>query len=278
MLCRRLDERTPGCTVSRIELASIAALKTYDPPIAALKGERLDRVERRGKYVCMKLATHWLVIHLARGGWISWRPRLTASTGRPGRGPLALRVGLEDGAGFDVTEMGTEKRLAIWVVASPDNIEAVATLGPDPLDPALTTERLGEVLAREKGDLKHAISRQSVIAGIGNAYSDEILHAAKLSPFKPAARLNPAELARLHDALFGITTDALGRAAGLALEDLKDAKRRNMSVHGRAGLPCPVCGDTVQEVSFATRTLQYCPRCQTGGQPLADRRMSRLLR
>lgn len=208
ILCRRLDEHTHGRRVSRIELASIAALKTYDPPIAALRGERFEGIERRGKYVCMNLGEHWLVIHLARGGWVRWRPRLTASSGRPGKGPLALRVGLEESAGFDVTEMGTEKRLAIWVVASPDDIEAVATLGPEPQDPALTAERLGEMLARENGDLKHAISRQSVIAGVGNAYSDEVLHAAKLSPFKPAAKLSPAELGRLHDALFRITTDA----------------------------------------------------------------------
>jgi formamidopyrimidine-DNA glycosylase len=276
-LARRLDERTRGRSVERLELASVSALKTYEPPISALKGEAFGGVERRGKYVCMRIGRNWLVVHLARGGWVRWREKLTASPGRPGRGPLALRVGLGTD-GFDITEMGTEKRLALWVVADPADVEGIATLGPEPLDPSLTIERLGGLLAAEKGDLKHAISRQSVIAGVGNAYSDEVLHAARLSPFKPAAKLTPGELEALHSALTGVIGDAVERAAALDLDELKDGKRQHMSVHGRAGESCPVCGDTVREVSFATRSLQYCPSCQTGGRPLADRRLSRLLK
>jgi formamidopyrimidine-DNA glycosylase len=296
ILCRRLDERCAGRQVDRLELASISALKTFDPPLSSLAGHVIESCSRRGKYVCFKLrfgdgpspttgggehgpraGTTWLVIHLARGGWIKWRRQLAAAA-RPGKGPLALRVGLVGGEGFDVTEMGTEKRLAVWAVGSPDEIEGVATLGPEPLEEGCSLERLGAILSAEKGDLKHVLSRQSIIAGVGNAYSDEALHAARLSPFKQAARLSPAELERLHAGLNLVLSEAVERAAPLDLDELKDGKRQGMRVHGRAGLACPVCGDTVREVSFATRSLQYCPTCQTGGKPLADRRLSRLLK
>ena len=277
-LTRRLDERARGRTVTRLEVAAISALKTYEPPVATLRGATLHRVSRRGKYVCFEIGEHVLVLHLARGGWVRWWETLTTNPGRPSRGPLALRVGLAEGDGFDVTEMGREKRLAVWVVRDPSEVDGIATLGPEPLDPALTEERLGRLLARERGDLKHALSHQSLIAGVGNAYSDEVLHAARLSQFKPAAKLDPDELGRLHAALVGTVGAAVERAARLDLAELKDGKRQHMAVHGRSGAPCPVCGDTVREVSYADRSLQYCPTCQTGGRVLADRRLSRLLK
>jgi formamidopyrimidine-DNA glycosylase len=189
-----------------------------------------------------------------------------------------MSVGLEGGVGFDVTEMGSQKRLAIWVVTDPSQIEGIATLGIDPLDPDFTKERLAQILSEESGTVKTVLARQSAIAGIGNAYSDEALHVAKLSPFKPAARLSDEELARLHDAVVSVVSEAADRALGLAASELKGDKKRSMRVHGRTGEKCPECGDTVREVSFSTRSLQYCPTCQTGGKPLADRRMSRLLR
>ena len=278
ILARRLEERFAGRSLTRLELGSISALKTFSPPLRDLVGRPLGPVTRRGKYVCAEAGGDWLVMHLARGGWVKWRQKLPPAPVRPGRGPLALRAGFEEGDGFDVTEMGTEKRLAIWVVATPDDVEGIATLGPEPLDPSFSAERLGAILGGEAGDLKRALSRQSLIAGVGNAYSDEALHAARLSPFKPAAKLAPEELARLHAALVGVLSEAIERSAGLDLEELKDGKRQGMRVHGRTGLACPVCGDTVREVSYATRSLQYCPTCQTGGKPLADRRLSRLLK
>jgi formamidopyrimidine-DNA glycosylase len=278
ILCRRLDERCRGRVVERAELGSIAALKTFDPPLTSLLGSPIEGCTRRGKYLCTNVSGTWLVMHLARGGWVKWRQKLAPATLRPGRGPMALRVGIEGGGGFDVTEMGTEKRLAIWLVGAPEAVEGLATLGPEPLDASFTTERLAGLLDSEKGDLKHALARQSLIAGVGNAYSDEALHAARLSPFKPAAKLGAEELERLHGALVGVLTDAIERSAALDLDELKDGKRQGMRVHGRTGLPCPVCGDIVREVSFATRSLQYCPTCQTGGKPLADRRLSRLLK
>ncbi len=277
ILCRRLEERTRGQAITRVEVASVAALKTHTPPISALSGLTLDRVGRRGKYVCIEAGGLFLVIHLARAGWVRWRDKLPPPSGRWGRGPLALRVGFAVG-GFEVTEMGTEKRLALFLVSSPTDVEGVATLGIDPFDPAFSHERLGELLSGEKGDLKHALSRQSLIAGVGNAYSDEALHAARLSPFKPAQKLSAGEIERLHSALVSVLRAAVEQASGLDLDQLKDGKRQHMAVHGRKGQPCPACGDTVREVSFATRSLQYCATCQTGGKPLADRRLSRLLK
>ncbi|HLI44894.1 MAG TPA: DNA-formamidopyrimidine glycosylase family protein [Acidimicrobiales bacterium] len=278
ILARRLGERTVGRRIEAVQVASISALKTYDPPVTALAGRAINSVGRRGKYVCIDTGGLWLVFNLARSGWVRWREQLATSEARPGRGPLALRVRLEDGGGFELTEMATDKRLAVFVARSPLDIEAVATLGPEPLDPAFTRERLGELLAAESGDLKHVLSRQSVIAGVGNAYSDEALHAARLSPFKPAAKLSEAELTALHGALVGALTEAIARSENLELDQLKDTKRSGMRVHGRTGQACPVCGDTVREVAYATRSLQYCPTCQTNGRLLADRRLSRLLK
>jgi formamidopyrimidine-DNA glycosylase len=283
LLCRRLDERCAGRKVDRLELASISALKTFDPPLRALVGRTFESCSRRGKFVCIGFGAdsappEWLVMHLARAGWVKWRTKLSTAPLKLGRGPMVLRVGFEGGDGFDVTEMGHERRLAVWTTHSPADIESVATLGPEPLDTAFTEERFAEILLGEKGDLKHCLSRQSVIAGVGNAYSDEALHAAKLSPFKSAAKLAPDEVSRLYAALIGVLREALDRGEGLDLDELKDGKRSGMRAHARTGLPCPVCGDTIREVSFATRSLQYCPTCQTGGRPLADRRMSRLLK
>jgi formamidopyrimidine-DNA glycosylase len=278
ILCRRLDEHTRGKLVERLELASISALKTFDPPLRSLEGRFVKGVERRGKYVCTEIDGDFVVLNLARSGWVKWRDKMTATVPRPGRGPLALRARFEGGCGFDVTEMATEKRLAIWVVHSLEHIDGIATLGPEPLSGTFTRERLAALLAGQKGDLKHALSRQSLIAGVGNAYSDEALHAARLSPFKSAAKLSGDELDRLYAGLITVLSEAIARAADLDMDELKDGKRTGMRVHGRTGQACEVCGDTVREVAFSTRSLQYCPTCQTGGKPLADRRLSRLLK
>ena len=277
-LTRFLDERVAGKLVERCDLAAIAALKTVDPPLSSLVGRRLVSCSRRGKYLCFDAGGEWLVVHLARGGWVKWYDALPAPRARPGRGPLALRLGIEGGAGLDVTEMGTEKRLALWVVRDPADIEGVATLGPDPLDPAFDPAALARVLADAPGTVKTALSSQSLIAGIGNAYSDEILHTARLSPFKPARNLDDDEVRRLHDAIVEVLGDALARAVGHAAAELKGDKKRAMRVHGRTGEPCPECGDRIREVWSVSRSLQYCPTCQTGGKPLADRRLSKLLR
>ncbi|MGH9154528.1 MAG: Fpg/Nei family DNA glycosylase [Acidimicrobiales bacterium] len=273
-----LSERAAGLVVERAELAAFSALKTVDPPLAALVGRTMVRVARRGKFLVFALEPLVLVVHLARGGWVRWSDPLTTRVARPGKGPLALRIGLSGGAGFDITEAGTEKRLAAYVVRAPEDVEGIARLGPDPLDPSFDAPALAAALAAHGGQLKAALVSQSTVAGVGNAYSDEALHVARLSPFKPVARLTGEEVSRLHAAVVQVLGDALGRSAGRAASELKDEKRSGMRVHGRAGQPCPECADTVREVSFATRSLQYCPTCQTGGRPLADRRLSRLLK
>ncbi|HUY23503.1 MAG TPA: DNA-formamidopyrimidine glycosylase family protein [Acidimicrobiales bacterium] len=277
-LTRFLHGRVAGRSVERCELGAIAALKTVDPPLSALVGRRAASCTRRGKYVCLELDGVWLVVHLARGGWVRWRDKLPPDRVRPGRGPLALRVGLDGASGFDITEMGTEKRLALWVVGDPDEVDGVATLGVEPLEPGFDADVLAGLLAGAAGNVKTVLASQSVIAGIGNAYSDEILHVARLSPFKPARNLERSEVERLHAAVVGVLGDAVARAVGQEASELKGDKKRAMRVHGRTGEVCPECGDVVREVSFATKSLQYCATCQTGGKPLADRRLSRLLR
>lgn len=277
-LVRFLDEHCRDRRVERAEIAALSALKTYAPPIESLVGSTVTAVTRRGKYLVLRAGENWLVLHLARGGWVQWREKTPAARARPGRGPLALRVGLSDGSGFDVTEQGTEKRLAIWIVAELTQVEGLARLGPDPLDPSFSADEMAGLLQGRTGNIKTVLTDQSVIAGVGNAYSDEALHAAKLSPFKPAAKLEPKEVAALHDALVGVLREAVERSLGLPAGGLKAEKKSGMAVHGRTGQPCPVCGDTIRQVSFATKSLQYCPTCQTGGKPLADRRLSRLLK
>jgi formamidopyrimidine-DNA glycosylase len=180
---------------------------------------------------------------------------------------------------FDLTEAGTRKRLAVYVVRDRESIEGVARLGPEPLDDAFTVDVFAQILSDAGGkQLKGVLREQGTIAGIGNAYSDDILHAARLSPFKAAGKLTPDEIATLYAAIHDVLTDAVTRSAGLGAGDLKAEKKLGMRVHGRTGQPCPVCGDVVREVSFADSSLQYCATCQTGGAPLADRRLSRLLK
>jgi formamidopyrimidine-DNA glycosylase len=274
-LARFLAARVTGRTVTRAELGSLSALKTYQPPLSALVGGTVTATGRRGKYLTITVGDVVLVAHLARGGWVQWREALTPARAKPGKGPLALRLGFDDGSGFDVTEQGTEKRLALWVVRDPSEVERVAGLGPDALDPAF---ELGPLLEGRRAQLKGVLTDQTVIAGIGNAYSDEALHVARLSPFKMADSLKPDEVARLQDAIVSVLTDAVARSSGLPAAGLKAEKKSGMRVHGRTGQPCPECGDTVREVSFASTSLQYCPTCQTAGKPLADRRLSRLLK
>ena len=233
---------------------------------------------RHGKFLDLDVDGLHLIAHLSRAGWLHWRDQLPTTLLKPGKGPIALRVHLGHGAGFDLTEQGTQKRLAVYVVRSPQEVPGIARLGPDPLADDYSLEDFTALLASDRSQIKGLLRDQSKLAGIGNAYSDEILHAAKLSPFKPAANLSDEETKTLYDAMRDVLTDAVSRARGLNAGDLKAEKKLGMRVHGRAGQPCPVCGDTVREVSFADSSLDYCATCQTGGKPLADRRLSRLLK
>ncbi|MFC4908576.1 Fpg/Nei family DNA glycosylase [Actinomadura gamaensis] len=274
-----LRERAVGHAVARVDVLAISALKTYDPPITSLGGLTVTGVARHGKFLDIDVDGLHLVVHLARAGWLRWRDELPVKPVRPGgKNPLAMRVHLDDGSGFDLTEAGTKKGLAVYVVHDPADVEGVATLGPDPLDPSFTVETLAGIVRGKRTQIKGLLRDQKIVAGIGNAYSDEVLHAAKMSPFKIANTLTDEEVQTLYDAMITTLRDAVARSEGLAAQDLKAEKKTGLRVHGRTGQKCPVCGDTVREVSFADSSLQYCPTCQTNGKPLADRRLSRLLK
>jgi formamidopyrimidine-DNA glycosylase len=274
-----LRDRAVGHAVARVDAVAINVLKTYDPPPHALHGMTVDGVQRHGKFLDLDIGGLHLVMHLARGGWLTWKKAQPAAPPRPGKGPLALRVTLDDGSGFDVTEAGTQKRLAVYIVRDVQEVPGVARLGIDPFDDDFTPQRLADILAGGgRSQIKGVLTDQSLIAGVGNAYSDEALWGARLSPFKPAANLTPDEVQALYDALTGMLRDAVKRADGLGAGELKAEKKAGLTVHGRTGLPCPRCGDEIRQVSFADKSLQYCATCQTGGKPLADRRLSRLLK
>ncbi|MFC6083295.1 Fpg/Nei family DNA glycosylase [Sphaerisporangium aureirubrum] len=279
-----LRERAAGRQIAVVEVVAFQALKTVDPPPSALGGLTVTGVARYGKFLDLDCDGLHFITHLARGGWLRWRDDLSAAKPvRPGKGPLAVRVRLapdDDGLapGFELTEAGTQKRLAVYVVRDPADVPGIASLGPDPLASDFTAEALGAILGGSRTQIKGLLRDQKVIAGIGNAYSDEVLHAARMSPFKIAGSLTADETARLHEAIVTTLREAMERSRGMAAKDLKAEKRSGLRVHGRAGEICDVCGDTIREVSFADSSLQYCPTCQTGGKPLADRRMSRLLK
>lgn len=281
-----LASQFSGHWIARAELGSLSALKTYDPPISALADATLLGTGRRGKFLIMHLADADgipldLVIHLSRAGWIHWRTSKALAPLRPGKGPVALRLTWRDEAGdttvLDVTEAGTQKRLAVYLVRDLADVPGLQRLGPDAL--ALSEQQLSEILrGAGRRQLKTLLREQSIIAGIGNAYSDEILHAARLSPYAPADTLSDNQVKVLWTAIEDVLRDALERARDAKLGHIKSEKRAGLRVHDRTGEPCDVCGNPIAQVRLADSSFQYCPTCQTGGKPLADRRMSRLLK
>jgi formamidopyrimidine-DNA glycosylase len=273
-----LRGRVTGLEITRVTVANIAALKTYDPPIQLLEGAKITGASRHGKFIDLSTTGPHLVFHLAKAGWLRWTDALAPTLIRPGKTPIALRIAFGDGSGFDLTEAGTKKSLAYYVVRAPGDVPGIARLGPDPLDPAFDRETLAGLLAGRRTQIKGVLRDQMIIAGVGNAYSDEILHAARMSPYALASSLGSDDIDRLFTAMTETLAEAVAAASGKPPAELKDAKRRGMQVHGRRGETCPVCGDTVRSVFFADNSLEYCPTCQTGGKILADRRLSRLLK
>ncbi|OKJ54191.1 Fpg/Nei family DNA glycosylase [Streptomyces sp. CB02115] len=273
-----LDDHLVGKEIARVLPLAISVLKTYDPPLTALEGTAVTSVARHGKFLDIEAGGLHLCTHLARAGWLRWKDSFPAAPPRPGKGPLALRLITVDGDGFDLTEMGTRKRLSVHLVSDPLDVPGIARLGPDPLADAFDRDAFAALLAGERRQIKGALRDQALIAGIGNAYSDEILHVAKMSPFKRTADLGEDDVTRLYTALRTTLKDAVARSSGVEAGKLKAEKKTGMRVHGRTGEACPVCGDTILEVSFSDSSLQYCPTCQTGGRPLADRRLSKFLK
>jgi formamidopyrimidine-DNA glycosylase len=260
-----LRERATGAEIDWAVSTAISVLKTYQPDLSVLSGQKVTGTARYGKFLDVISGPEplHLVMHLSRAGWLRWKDELPEQRPKPGKSPLGFRLRFTDGSGFDLTEAGTKKRLAVYLVTDPQQVPGVASLGPDPLAADFTADTLAGLLKGRRTQIKGVLRDQKIIAGVGNAYSDEVLHVARMSPFKLASSFTP---------------DAIERSAGLAAADLKAEKKSGLRVHGRTGQPCPVCGDTVREVSFADSSLQYCATCQTGGKPLADRRMSRLLK
>ncbi|MBT2377619.1 Fpg/Nei family DNA glycosylase [Streptomyces sp. ISL-111] len=273
-----LDDHLVGKEIARLLPLAISVLKTYDPPLTALEGATVTSVARHGKFLDIEAGGLHLCTHLARAGWLRWKDSFPAAPPRPGKGPLALRLVTVDGEGFDLTEMGTKKSLSVHLVRDPMDVPGIARLGPDPLADAFDQDTFAEIVGGARRQIKGALRDQSLIAGIGNAYSDEILHVAKMSPFKRTADLDEDDITRLYTALRTTLKDAVARSSGVEAGKLKSEKKSGMRVHGRTGEVCPVCGDTILEVSFSDSSLQYCPTCQTGGKPLADRRLSKFLK
>ncbi len=273
-LAADLESRLKGKVVKRLDVLAFHALKTFDPPASALAGEQVGGVGRHGKFLDITIGELHLIIHLSLAGWIRWRQE--EPPGVPSRkSPIAARLVLQDGSGIDITEAGTRKALALHIVGDPAEVPGIAKLGPDALE--LDEAGFAEVLKSSgRARIKNVLKKQQAIAGIGNAYSDEILHAARMSPFQ-SADMGPEEVARLYSALRETLREAVERAEGHAASELKKEKKTALRVHGRFGEPCPVCGETIQQVVYSGSSFQYCPVCQTGGKKLSDRGMDRLL-
>lgn len=289
-----LDTRLRGAILTKIQIVSFAVLKTADPPYSALEGREITGVQRMGKFIVLDAGGIHLAFHLAKAGWLRYTESPSPAVLRPGKGYIAARLEFMKAAadvagapggprhdlhvGIDLTEAGTRKSLAVHVVRDPQDVPGIATLGPDPLSASFDLATFAGILAASPQQIKGLLRNQGVIAGIGNAYSDEILHAARISPFALSKTLDENTVRVLYESIHSVLGAAVAEAVGKAPNELKDAKRSTMRVHGRTGQPCPVCGTTIREVSFADRALQYCPGCQTNGKILADRRTSRFVK
>ena len=280
-LAAYLRERAVGHRVERVDVAAISALKTYDPPPSALAGQEVTGAGRHGKFLDVDARDDLhLVVHLARAGWLHYRDAFPATTPlKPGKGPIALRVRLDDGSGFDLTEAGTQKKLAAYLVTdprpvpgrrqarartrSPPTWTTFAAADPQPARPDQgRADRPGGA-----GRRRQRVLRRDPARGQAVAVRDQ----------RPAHRRRRwPRCTRRPSTVLDRRGEPVGRAEGGQRSRARSAP--GLKVHARTGLPCPVCGDTVREVSFADSSLQYCPTCQTGGKPLADRRLSRLVR
>ncbi len=274
VLAHNLASQLAGAQVRGVHLASVAALKTFDPPLDSLVGRAVVDAGRRAKYVWLGFGDRRLVMHLSLGG------RVVLGARPAGRKIGVLALEFADGRVLSVTEAGTQRRAAVWLVKDLADVPKLAGLGPEPLDPGFTVERLAAILGEGGHTLKGMLTDQAALSGVGNAWSDEVLHRAKLSPFARPERLGPDGVARLHGALVGVLTEARGALAEQVAGEvaIPKAADRSFAVHGRAGAPCFVCGDTIRSVWLGERETSYCPTCQTGGRILADRRRSRFLR
>src|SRR6202045_2150319 len=270
-----LEARIVRQPLERVRLASPFLLRTAQPPLANVEGRVVRELRRIGKRIAIGVEGDlWLVLHLMIAGRLHWRP------------PQAKLAGRQSLAAFDfpngslvLTEAGTKHRASLYVLRGDEGLQAIDPGGIDVFSSDLDSFR--EALTAENRTLKRALTDPRIISGIGNAYSDEILHAAQLSPVTLTHKLGPEEWGRLFNATrltLQIWMDRMNAEAGKAFPEKVTAFRPEMAVHGRFGQPCPRCGTAVQRIRYADNETNYCPRCQTGGQVLADRSLSRLLK
>jgi formamidopyrimidine-DNA glycosylase len=270
-LQRRIQDRP----LERVRLASPFLLRTVDPPLAAVDGRHIRRLRRLGKRIALGLDDDlWLVLHLMINGRLHWREARAKLAGRHALAAFDFPHG-----SLTLTEFGPRKRASLHLVQGEDALAAHDPGGLEPL--AIDLAAFSAALRRENHSLKHALTDPRLFSGIGNAYSDEILHRARLSPLAMTEKLTPEEIGRLYEATRATLADWIARLRahyGDEFPEKVTAFRPDMAVHGRYRLPCPVCGTAVQRIRYADNETNYCPRCQTGGQLLADRAFSRLLR
>lgn len=264
-----LDERTRGRTIAAVDVLEFRVVKTRASPPGTLVGAAVEGVARFGKHLDVAVGGRHLGIALGRHGWARWiapdAPVPVPAPGDPAAPPALAAIVFDDGATLELTDAGSWVSLGLSVVDRPGDVPAVAGLGPDPADASFTSADLDAVVIGRRKQLKAVLQEQESLAGIGNAYSDEILHRARLSPVGPASALDADERARLHAATTGVMREAIAARRGIPIDRLKAAKVAAMRVHGRTGEACPVCGDEIRDLAFGGTTAQYCPTCQTGG-------------
>jgi formamidopyrimidine-DNA glycosylase len=280
-----LEKRIVGHVLERAQIASLFLLRTVNPPIDSVAGHKVTALRRIGKRIAIGFDNdHWLVLHLMIAGRLYWKTKSVKPDGR--RTLAAFDFGPGDSSASDVkpgtltvTEAGSQKRASLHLAGSQ---AALSKLDPGGLDVFLATpEQFAAVLTKENHTLKRALTDPRLFSGIGNAYSDEILHHAKLSPVALTRLLKPEQIRRLYDSareMLKHWTQVLRDEAGGKFPEKVTAFREGMAVHGKYKQPCSVCGTKVQRIRYASNETNYCPRCQTGGKLLADRALSRLLR
>jgi len=264
-------DRLAGHAVSAVPVKHFATVKTIDPPVDALAGRSVTGLGRRAKRLLLQVEGDLtVVIHPMGGGRLGVSDKHPKST--------VFAVAFDNGLELALSEPGSKRRAAVWLVDAAGVDALFDGTGPEPLDPAFTVEVLRERLEARPGQLHAWLRDQRAIAGIGRAFANEILWTAQLSPFARTATLGEPEIARLHEAIVGVLSDAVERLVPLSKDGLVAHAKRGHAVHDKLGQPCPRCGDEIRRVSFEEHTVYYCARCQTGGRVLADRRLSRLLR
>ncbi len=276
-LASYLTRHAVGHTITRVDIVVGKALKTRHPSPLDLVGGRIAGVRRHGKMIDIEVADTGrvdaalhVVVHFGHDGWVQWHERVPGGLARAGAATLMARVRLDDGSGFDLTDSGQWKGLTIHVVGSAVEVPAIAKLGPDPLDPDFDRDAFSTIVGGRKKQIKALLQDQTVFAGIGNAYSDEILHAARISPIVHGASLTVDERARLAEQTVIVLAAATRARRGVQPDDLRDTKRAGLRVHRRPGQACPVCGDEIREFTFSGAAAQYCPTCQNAGVLLGE--------